>query len=59
MDQLPAVRESVRESLGSLRTKLRGADQRARALVQERPLTALAGAVAVGFVLRRLLRFGR
>jgi len=59
MDQLPAVRESVRETLGSLQARVRGIDARTRALVQERPLTALAAAVAVGFLLRRLLPFGR
>ena len=59
LDQLPAVRESVRETLGSLQARVRGVDARTRALVQERPLTALAAAVAVGFLLRRLLPFGR
>jgi len=56
---LPAARESVRDSLASLRTTLRDVDTRARAAIQARPLTALVGAVAVGFLLRRLLRFGR
>jgi ElaB/YqjD/DUF883 family membrane-anchored ribosome-binding protein len=59
MDQLPAVRETVRETLGTLQTHLRDADARTRALIQERPLTALAAAIAVGFLLRRLLPFGR
>ena len=59
MTVIPVARESARESLDSLLTRIRGVDTRARALVQKRPLTALAGAVAVGFLLRRLLRFGR
>ncbi|MEX2205471.1 MAG: hypothetical protein WEF50_04500 [Myxococcota bacterium] len=58
-DQLPAVRETVRESLGTLHTHLRDVDARTRVLIQERPLTALAAAIAVGFLLRRLLPFGR
>ena len=59
MTAIPVARESARESLDDLRMRIRGLDARARALVQKRPLTALAGAVAVGFLLRRLLRFGR
>ena len=55
MEQMPAVRDT----LGTLQSQLRGADARARALIQERPLTALAAAVAVGFALRRLLHIGR
>ena len=54
-DRLP----DTRETLGAVRTRLRALDTRTRALVQERPLMAIAAAVAVGFVLRRLLAFGR
>ena len=59
MDALPEVRDSVSEALGTLQTQLRDLDTRARALIQERPLTALAAAVAVGFLLRRVLPFGK
>ena len=55
MDQMPAVRDT----LGTLQTHLRDADARARQLIQERPLTALAAAVALGFALRRFLPLGR
>jgi ElaB/YqjD/DUF883 family membrane-anchored ribosome-binding protein len=58
-DEHPAMRRSVRESLSEMRTHFREADSRARAVIQARPLVALAAAVAVGFVLRRLLPFGR
>ena len=54
-DRLP----DTREALGAARTRLRALDTRTRALVQERPLMAIATAVAVGFVLRRVLPFGR
>ena len=55
MDEMPAVRET----LSTLQTQLRDFDARARQLIQERPLTALAAAVAVGFALRRILSLGR
>jgi len=55
MDRLP----SARASLGALQTRLRDVDSRARALIQERPLMALAAGVAVGYLLRRQLPFGR
>ena len=55
MDQLP----DVGETLGSMETQLRELDTRARALIQERPLMALAAAVAAGYLLRRLLPFGK
>ncbi len=54
-DRLP----DRREALDATRTRLHALDTRTRALVQERPLMAIAAAVAVGFVLRRLLPFGR
>jgi len=49
----------ARETLSAARTKLRALDSRTRELIHERPLMAIAAAVAVGFVLRRLLPFGR
>jgi ElaB/YqjD/DUF883 family membrane-anchored ribosome-binding protein len=55
IDSMPAVRET----LGSLQTHLHDLDARARQLVQERPLTAVLAAVAIGFVLRRFLPVGR
>ena len=57
--QLAGELPDARETLASARTRLRAIDARARALIQERPMTAVAAAVAVGFVLRRLLPFGR
>jgi len=54
-DRLPDAREAI----GTARTRLRAVDSRTRALIQERPMMAIAAAVAVGFVLRRLLPFGR
>lgn len=56
---LPDVRDTVRATLDALQTQLHEVDERARALIQERPLLALAAAVAVGFALRRLLTYGR
>ena len=49
----------TREALDAARTRLSALDTRTRALIQERPLMAIATAVALGFVLRRLLPFGR
>ena len=55
LDRLP----EAREALGATRTRLLAADARARALIQEHPMVAIAAAVVVGFVLRRLSPFGR
>jgi hypothetical protein len=52
LDPLP----TVRQSLDGVRAQLRVVDARVRATIQERPLTALAAALALGFALRRMLQ---
>ncbi len=59
MDALPDVRDTLREILEAVQSQLHEVDSRARTLIQERPLVALAAAVVVGFALRRLLAFGK
>lgn len=59
VEVLPAARRTTREALSALRMQLRDVDARTRGLIQERPLTAVAAALALGFVLRRLLPSGR
>ncbi len=55
IDQMPALRDTF----DSLQTHLHDLDARARRLIQERPLTALAAALAIGFALRRFLPLGK
>jgi hypothetical protein len=53
-----AFARQASERLGQLRAELEDADQRARAFVQEYPLSCLAGALVVGYVLARLASRG-
>ena len=48
--------EAASARIGEIRSQLGDADRRARALVQEYPLIALAAAALSGYLLARLIR---
>jgi hypothetical protein len=47
--------EAASASVGGIRSELKDADRRARALVEEYPLVTLAAAVLSGYLLARLI----
>jgi hypothetical protein len=49
-----AFMEQASQRLDQLRSDFEDADRRARAFVQEYPLSCLAGAVVLGYILARL-----
>lgn len=48
--------EHAQARLGQLRTEFEDVDRRARALVQEYPITTVLGAAVLGYLLARLAR---
>ena len=51
--------EAASARIGEIRSELGDADRRARALVQEYPLVALAAAALTGYLLARLISRAR
>lgn len=55
-EQLDAIGEEVAPELERLASKARDLNERVLGFIKERPGTALLGAVAVGFLIGRILR---
>ena len=51
----PMVPEELQERIEGIRQTIGEADVRLRAFVEERPLTACIGAMAIGFVVGRIV----
>ena len=52
---MPQRKYAASASVGGIRSGLKDADRRARALVEEYPLVTLAAAVLSGYLLARLI----